>query len=167
MCATKQKLSLVDINIHHLHNVGFRCRELFENKYWQPLINSQVQNTLNTSAGAGIVSESSIHPRGYLLKKDQIIIRAVVTVRMSSGNTGFPRDPIFECNNHGAHNRLYDFILIEFYNQKSFSNMALKGFISFSKYLYKSSTIIFKLKRFITRFSKRSHTSMACNTTWW
>jgi len=82
--------------------------------YWQPLINFQVQNTLHTSAaGAGIVSDSSILPKGFLprdLKKDQIIIGAVVTVRLSGRNTGFPRDPIFEPNDPDAHNRLYAFM---------------------------------------------------------
>ena len=94
------------------YNAGFRCRELFEKKYWQPLINSQVQSTLHTSAGA-IVSDSSILPRVFFLadlKKGQIIIGAVVTVRMSSGNTGFPRDPIFKPDDQTTYNRLYEFM---------------------------------------------------------
>ena len=135
------------------------------------MINSQVQNPVQNPilrSAAGIVSESYILPRGFLsrgLKKDQIIIGAVVTVRMSSRNTGLARVPIFEPNDPGSHNHLYEFMLIEFYNQKSFSNMALKGFISFSTYLYKSKQSFSILKRLITRLSKRSHTFMACNTT--
>ena len=72
------------------------------------------------------------------MKNDQIIMGAVVTIRMSSGNTGFPRVPIFEPNVPGAHNHLYEIMIIEFKNQKSFSNMAMKGFINTSIYLYKS-----------------------------
>jgi hypothetical protein len=34
------------------------------------------------------------------LKKDQIIIGAVVTVRLSSGNVGFPENPTFDPNDH-------------------------------------------------------------------
>ena len=140
MFVTKHWLSLIYIKIHHLQILVFVIENYSKKKYWQPLINFQVQNTLHTSAaGAGIVSGSSILPSGFLprdLKKDQIIIGAVVTVRMSGGNTGFPRDPIFEPNDPGIHNRLCAFMLTEFYNQKSFSNMALKGFILFSIYLY-------------------------------
>jgi hypothetical protein len=67
------------------------------------------------------------------LKKDQIIIGAIVTVRLSGGHAGFPENPIFDPNDNGElHNRLFCFMLIEFYNQKSFSNMALQGFVNFS-----------------------------------
>ena len=120
---------------------GFICRNLFELRYWKPLMDFQMQLTLPTSsAGAGIDSESSILPRGFLptdLKKDQIIIGAVVTVRLSSGNAGFPLNPAFDPNDRiDRHNRLFCFMLIEFYNQKSFSNMALQGIINFLIYMY-------------------------------
>ena len=73
------------------------------------------------------------------LKKDQIIIGAVVTVRLSSGNVGFPQNPTFDPNDlDNIHNRLFLFMLIEFWNQKSFSNMALQGIINFLLYLIDS-----------------------------
>jgi len=100
----------------------------------------QIKLTLPaSSAGAGINSASSILPRGFLptnLKNDQIIIGAIVTVRLSSGHAGFPENPIFDLNDRDErHSRLFCFMLIELYNQKSFSNMALQGFVNFLIYL--------------------------------
>jgi hypothetical protein len=121
-------------------NQGFLCRNLFERSYWKPLMDLQIKLTLPAySAGAGIDSASSILPIGFLpttLKKDQIIIGAVVTVRLSGGNAGFPTNPRFDPNDRlFIHNRLFFFMLIEFWNQKSFSNMALQGIINFLLYL--------------------------------
>jgi len=70
------------------------------------------------------------------LKKNNIIIGAVVTVRLSIRNVGFTENPTFDPNDHdNLHNRLFLFMLIEFWNQKSFSNMALQGNINFLLYL--------------------------------
>ena len=81
------------------------CRENFEKHYWRKSI-TEWDRPL----------------------KDQIVVSAIVTVRDSGGNVGFPDIPNFELGNvDGRHNHLYTFMYYEFVNQKSLINMLLKG----------------------------------------
>ena len=93
ICYETQAESRVNQRSPFVRTKAFICRQLFEQRYWQPLMDFQNRLTLPaSSAGAEINSASSILPRGFLptnLKKDQIIIGAVVTVRLSGGNVVF------------------------------------------------------------------------------
>ena len=95
ICYETQAESRVHQQSPFARTQGFLCRQLFEQRYWQPLMDFQNRLTLPaSSAGAEINSASSILPRGFLptnLKKDQIIIGAVVAVRLSSESAGFPK----------------------------------------------------------------------------
>jgi len=83
----------------------FFCRERFENKYWRKSITEWDRPSEN-----------------------QIVISAIVTVRDSCQNVGFPEIPNFELGNmEDRHNRLYNFMYIEFVNQKNLTNMLLRG----------------------------------------
>jgi len=84
---------------------GVVCRENFEKHYWRKAITEWA-----------------------IPLEDQIVITAVVTVRSSSNNAGFPEEANFELGDENVlHNRLYTFMYVEFVNQKKLTNMLLAG----------------------------------------
>ena len=84
---------------------GFICRKRFENEYWRKSITEWHRPLEN-----------------------QIVISAIVTVRDSCHNVGFPEIINFELGNmEDRNNRLYNFMYEEFLNQKNLTNMLLRG----------------------------------------
>jgi hypothetical protein len=84
---------------------GVVCRENFETHYWRKAITEWARPL-----------------------EDQIVITAVVTVRASGKNAGFPEEANFELGDANVlHNRLYTFMYVEFVNQKKLTNMLLAG----------------------------------------
>jgi len=84
---------------------GVVCRKNFEKHYWRKAITEWARPL-----------------------EDQIVITAVVTVRASSLNAGFPEEANFELGDANVlHNRLYTFMYVEFVNQKKLTNMLLAG----------------------------------------
>jgi len=80
--------------------IGYVCRETFEKDYWRKQIAEWDRPV-----------------------EHQVVISAVVIVRDSSGNAGFPDIPNFELGNiDDRHNRLYNFMYNEFVNQKKMNN---------------------------------------------
>ncbi len=92
-------------NTPNKQNKGYVCRETFEKDFWRKQVAEWDRPV-----------------------EHQIVITAVVTVRASSRNAGFPALANFELGDANVlHNRLYTFMYVEFVNQKKLTNMLLAG----------------------------------------